>query len=169
MAAVAIRSASRPHADRRCSPHRPYTGAERMRCDSCERVTCRVERRSRLASKSAGTVTLWRVESGAVAPQHDIREMWVPRTRAQGRMYRHAEMLVRTRDAWTEEQTEVKGTTPSSRDRVGCWRREARRGRCGGCKDSIKEVGGGGKGWVHKIGSRGGRGRWGTAARRVSR
>ena len=61
----------------------------------------------------------WAVESGSVAPQHDMWEMCVPSTRTQGRIYHHADVLGRTRGTWTGEQTEVEGTAPSSRDAMG--------------------------------------------------
>ena len=69
-----------------------------------------------------------------------------------------------------ERQTRGRGRRRRWRERLRahvmewgrCWRQEARRGRCGGSKDSIKEglaLGGGSSRLVHKGGSRGGRGR----------
>ena len=45
--------------------------------------------------------------------------MWARKTRAQRRIYRLADVLGQTRDAWTGLQTEVEGTALSSRDGVG--------------------------------------------------
>lgn len=65
-----------------------------------------------------GAVTLWAAASGSVAPQHEKWEMLIRKTRAQRRIYRYADVLGRTLDAWTGAQTEVEGTAPSSRDGV---------------------------------------------------
>ena len=94
--AVALQSASRPHAGHRRSPYHPHIGAARTRRYSYSWAAYRVVRRSRLAGESAGAGTLWAVESGSVVPQYDRWEMSVQTTRGQRRIYRYAGVFGRT-------------------------------------------------------------------------